>query len=259
MLFRISPLSGSIKPESGGVFFLGSPRRFPYQNGSKQYQINSTDIGELGRWWAAYQIPAIRNRLDDTRNSMRQADLRAAHYYGWSHTQADPVDRLINLAIALEAMFSPTDKQELSYRIALYAAQLVGETPQERVDLFKELKGKLYDRRSALMHGSYDVEKYLAGRFVTHDECDNWASIIRRCTLRILTLYLRGRHDKSGISQRPVPRCTGSIACRGECVRSPTPRNFWTSRSGTNLHGRIAPRERCRRSGARAMRPRLRR
>jgi hypothetical protein len=179
-----------------GVFFLGSPRRLPFEMGSKPYLIDANDMSELARWWTAYQLPAINERLSDTRNTMRQADLRAAHYYESSHTQASAVDRLIGLAIALEAMFSPTDHQELSYRMSQYASQLIGETPDERAGLFKELKA-MYNRRSALMHGTYDVEKYFAETFVTHEECDKWASIIRRCILRVLTLYLRGQNDRN--------------------------------------------------------------
>ena len=179
-----------------GVFFLGSPRRMPYQSGVKQYQISANDIQELDRWWAAYQLPAVTARLNDMTSSLRQADLRAAHYYESSHAEPNASDRLIDLTIALEALFSPTDQRELSYRICQYASQIVGNASPEREACFRDLK-ELYNRRSALMHGSYNVSQYIAGKFVTHDECDKWASIIRRCILRILTLYLRGTEDRS--------------------------------------------------------------
>ncbi len=179
-----------------GVFFLGSPRRSPHENGKKFYRISSEEALELARWWAAFQLPAITERLDDITSTMRQADLRAASYYESSHTQSAAVERLIALAIALEALFSPTDKQELSYRMSQYASQLIGDSPEERADLFKEIKNNFYARRSKLMHGSYDVAEYLANKFVTHEECDKWASIIRRCILRVLTLYLRGENSR---------------------------------------------------------------
>jgi hypothetical protein len=179
-----------------GVLFLGSPRRIAYEKGVKHYRITANEVAELARWWKAYQLPAIRQRLEDTTNTMRQADLRAASYYESSHTQPEAVERLISLAIALEALFSPTDKQELSFRMSQCASQLIGDTPQERAELFTELKNNLYARRSKLMHGTYDVRKYFAKEFVTHEECDTWASIIRRCILRVLTLYLRGRDNR---------------------------------------------------------------
>lgn len=178
-----------------GLLFLGSPRRIPYEGGKRPYHITEDEKAELSRWWSAYQLPTVKMRLENLSNKMRQADLRAAQYYEFSQTQPNAVDRLIGLAIALEAMFSPTDKQELSYRMSQYASQLLGETSEERAELFKAVK-EMYHRRSALMHGTYSVEKYLANQFVTHEECDIWASVIRRCVLRVLTLYLRGWDDR---------------------------------------------------------------
>jgi hypothetical protein len=50
----------------------------------------------------------------------------------------------------------------------------------------------MYDRRSALVHGSYDVDEYDAGKFVSTDEIDEWAAYLRRALLGFLTLYLKG-------------------------------------------------------------------
>lgn len=50
----------------------------------------------------------------------------------------------------------------------------------------------MYDRRSALVHGSYDVEDYDDGKFVTAMEIDEWASCVRRALLGFLALYFRG-------------------------------------------------------------------
>jgi hypothetical protein len=50
-----------------------------------------------------------------------------------------------------------------------------------------------------LVHGDYDIEAFLAGRFVTHDECDGWASPIRQAILRFLVLYLRGQNSRDDL------------------------------------------------------------
>lgn len=50
----------------------------------------------------------------------------------------------------------------------------------------------MYDRRSALVHGSYDVDDYDAGTFVSNEEIDDWAAYLRRALLGFLTLYFRG-------------------------------------------------------------------
>lgn len=60
-------------------------------------------------------------------------------------------DRLIDFVIALEALL--LDSQgELSYRIALRGAALLGDAPTEREDYFIRLR-KLYELRSRIVHG----------------------------------------------------------------------------------------------------------
>jgi hypothetical protein len=50
----------------------------------------------------------------------------------------------------------------------------------------------MYDRRSALVHGSYDVDAYDEGQFVTAAEVDEWSTYLRRSILAFLGLYFRG-------------------------------------------------------------------
>jgi hypothetical protein len=50
----------------------------------------------------------------------------------------------------------------------------------------------MYDRRSALVHGSYNVDDYDAGRFVTAEEVDEWTTYLRRALLGFLTIDFRG-------------------------------------------------------------------
>jgi hypothetical protein len=181
-----------------GVFFVGDPRRMPYEGGQKFYTVRKDEMDGITRWWTAYQNPKIFERISDLRHTLRQAGLRAAEYYELNHSQDKPADRLISLAIALEALFSPDDKGEFTFRISQSLSQLVGTTEQERTAIFQDTK-KFYSRRSELVHGQYDVDAYLKGQFVTHQECDNWASPIRQAILRFLVLYLRGRNERAEI------------------------------------------------------------
>ena len=181
-----------------GIFFVGSPRRMPYENGRKFYTVNKNDVAAITRWWNAYQKPDIFARISDLRHTLRQAGLRAAEYFELNHSQEKPADRLISLAIALEALFSPDDKGEFTFRIAQSLSQLVGTTAPQRAELFRETK-RFYARRSELVHGQYDINAYLQGNFVTHDECDRWASPIRQAVLRFLVLYLRGRNHRADV------------------------------------------------------------
>ena len=174
-----------------GLFFLGQPRRFPYEDGKKLYIVGAAAKDRLGRWWKAATTPRIAGHLVNKKGKLRQAIYRAGQYYESSHERADNVERLLALDIAVESLFSPSDKGELKFRISQSAAQFVGDTPGERARVYKSIS-KMYDRRSELVHGSYDVNDYDDGKFVTATEIDEWASSVRRALLGFLTLYFRG-------------------------------------------------------------------
>ncbi len=174
-----------------GLFFLGEPRRFSYDDGNKLYVLDAAAKERLSRWWKAATGPRISSHIANKKGKLRQAIYRAGQYYESSHTRADNVERLLALAIAVESLFSPSDKGELRFRIAQSAAQLTGSTPHERGRVFKSIS-RMYDRRSALVHGSYNVSDYDSGKFVTATEIDEWACCVRRAILGFLTLYLRG-------------------------------------------------------------------
>lgn len=122
----------------------------------------------------------------------RQASLRAGDYFESSLRYESPVERLIALSIALEALFSPGDTHEYSFRIAQTASQLLGRSPEQKRQIYKDLRD-LYNRRSELMHGTYNVKKVYDGTYVTHEEIERWSSLIRDGVLRFFTLFLRGK------------------------------------------------------------------
>jgi hypothetical protein len=174
-----------------GLFFLGEPRRAPYENGQKIYKVGSDDKDNLKKWWKMATMSPILDHLANKKGKLRQAIYRAGQYYESSHSRADNVERLLALAIAVESLFSPNDKGELRFRIAQSIAQFIGGDPEERERVFKSI-GKMYDRRSALVHGSYDVDQYDEGKFVSALEIEEWSSFVRRALLGFLTIYFRG-------------------------------------------------------------------
>jgi hypothetical protein len=173
-----------------GLFFTGNPRRMAYQGGTKSYHLSEVEKQHLGRWWKAITTPTILEALENKKGKLRQATYRAAQYYEASHDRPEPVERLIALAIGLESLFSPGDQGELNYRISQLVAQFIGNDPEERKTIFSSVK-ELYSRRSKLVHGAYDVDKYDKGEFVTADEIDRWSIYLRRAYLGFMTLYLR--------------------------------------------------------------------
>ena len=181
-----------------GPAFVGEPRRTPYGDATKFYRLSQAEATEVDRWWRIYQTPQVDERLENFKNELRQTLLRAGDFYETSMQQKDSVTRLINLAIALEALFSPSDRGELNYKISLYASLLISNDAEERIETFKFVK-EMYDRRSTLFHGAYDVDRYQQGTFVTNEEAERLASIIRRSILRFLVLYLKGEDSRRNI------------------------------------------------------------
>jgi len=181
-----------------GLFFLGSTRQLAYERGAKPYMMTTLDREALEIRWNLMQDPRIESALRNKKGELRAAMYRAAEYYEASHERPSPAERLIALAISLESLFSPSDKGELRFRIAQSAAQFIGNDLDERKKIFASLK-EMYDKRSALFHGSYDLAKYEQGTFVTAEQIDEWSSYIRRAYVAFLTLHLRGENSRTNI------------------------------------------------------------
>ena len=182
--------------EKSGLFFLGNPRQQPYRRGTARYRLAKPEVDNLKEWLSVYFSDRVQLKMKDENNGFRQMLLRAGAYYESSLIREAGPERLVDLAIALESMFTPgSARTELTLRIAQSVAQLVGKTAEERLNIFKSTK-KLYDRRSSLLHGQYDVIEYARGEFVTDDENESWASIIRKALVRSTVLYLRQDIDK---------------------------------------------------------------
>jgi len=69
-----------------------------------------------------------------------------------AYERARPEDKLIDYWIALEALFSPPDSREVTYRIALRAAYFIASLPEEREQAFTALRDH-YGTRSDVVHG----------------------------------------------------------------------------------------------------------
>jgi len=177
-----------------GLFFLGDPRRSAYENGTKPFLLSEAEQHQFGQWWKAATTPTLTEAFANKKGKLRQATYRAARYYESSHERSDVVERLIAIAIGMESLFSPGDQGELSFRISQSAAQFIGKDSAERQDIFASLRD-MYNRRSKLLHGTYDIEKCEQGKFVTPDEIDLWATYLRRAYLGFLTIYLRAYFD----------------------------------------------------------------
>lgn len=69
-----------------------------------------------------------------------------------SKADQDPVDEIIDLGIALEALYVPDGgRGEIRFKLAVRAAWNLGEDENHRKKLMKEFQ-KIYDRRSTIVH-----------------------------------------------------------------------------------------------------------
>jgi hypothetical protein len=189
-----------------GIFYIGDPHRLWYAEGKRFYRLSRSEADDLNKWWKISLSAPVANRLGESRNKLRQAMTRAGTFYESHHERQDATNKLIDLAIALEAFFSPSKEGELTHRMAQSAAYLVGESVDERKEIFRFVK-EMYSRRSALFHGQYDVDAYSDGKFVSDDEIEKLASIIRRAMLKFLILFINGTNSRDEILSRLID-CT---------------------------------------------------
>ena len=68
-----------------------------------------------------------------------------------SMLEGKPIDKIVDLGIALECLYVPDAQGEVRYRFSLHAAVHLGKNKEERQQLLEEFKG-IYDARSDVVH-----------------------------------------------------------------------------------------------------------
>lgn len=102
--------------------------------------FNSDDAHLLQQFWQACSTINVRDRL-----------ALALRYFSSSYDKAELADRLIDLWIGLETLFSD-QAQELGYRLALRISRYLGRDAPKREEISKNIKNS-YDCRGYLVHG----------------------------------------------------------------------------------------------------------
>jgi len=118
------------------------------------YRLQKQEIDEFVSFYKVYDLPTIsRIRL-------------AMAYFNKSYIEPyTPRDSFLDIMICLENLFLKGTEQELSYKLSMRMAHLLGEDVKERVRIF-ELAKDAYRLRSKIVHGT-DIknlsEEYLFG------------------------------------------------------------------------------------------------
>ena len=124
--------------------------------------IERNDFRDIRRLWRQPMVSEYWRYPLGLRNPTRM-DVALGRFFR-TYGQENWLDDMVDLSIALESLFNPTDSQELSHRIALRAAWLlgwesVGSSPgSPSAELYRRIR-TMYDVRSGRVHGDIPDEK----------------------------------------------------------------------------------------------------
>lgn len=120
----------------------------------------SSPFAPIGQWWSSEYVlqegditkfVELHTALRSTGVTGRPFLDLAVRRIGYSRERHREEDRLIDLMIAAEALFLPTDDQEVGYKLALRAAYFGDDS--DRFRRFDDMR-KAYGERSKLVHGN---------------------------------------------------------------------------------------------------------
>lgn len=173
-----------------GIGIAGRPR---LEVQALPYMLSHDDHSTALRYLAA--VFAHRELLENTKPKLYQATRTAGDFYESYHRRETSVERLISLAIALEALFSPDTKQEIATHLSLTVALFLGENRTAARDIAPFIK-KIYDARSKIMHRGEDPFSAAHGKgaMMTESDLRRLADLVREAILRALTLHARGEY-----------------------------------------------------------------
>ncbi len=172
----------------GGLYYWGTPRQDELP-AILQYRVFPLDSETIKSNWLCYQKYAAR--IEPHGSSLRKGIRIAGNFFEESHRKASRVEQFANLMIALEALYTPSDQSELTFRISQNCALLIENDSESRGATFKFLRS-MFKERGKLFHGSFDVSAQSPQEFISDDELKTLMSIVRRSVLKFLALYLRG-------------------------------------------------------------------
>lgn len=90
-------------------------------------------------------------------------------------------DRLIDLVIALEALFNDSDSDSITYKVALRCASWLHPSGEKRLDAFEFAK-KSYTERSTVVHGRQQAS-------IAKEQVDKLEDIVRASLVKFLDYF----------------------------------------------------------------------
>lgn len=183
-----------------GIRIWGLPRR---DMQVAFYALTNADRSRLEVYSHAYQ--KLKPLIDNVSGTLRQATSFAGNYFEGHNARTKPEEKLIDLVIALEILFSPAKEGELRFRIAQRAAILLGKTADDRISI-KDFLVDIYDTRSGLVHAGESPFLPSAKKKLTSEDLARLGDYVRQAILRLFILHWRGETNKDRM-QSLLDRC----------------------------------------------------
>lgn len=159
------------RPEPTNRYFIGL------------YDMSDSKLKDFweffNRYWAILQ-----GKPQKKPNPIQIALLR----FSSSYEKMTLTDRLIELMIAMEAMFG--DREYHTYKIPLRCACLLFPPGEARKGAFERIK-KMYDARSRILHGEHLETKY------TNEDIRAFEDLVRKSILKFMQYQVNGRQIPS--------------------------------------------------------------
>ena len=144
---------------------------------------SSVEVGEDQINEAKHLYKKLTNLDPDVKEKLRIPIDR------WIQSKADrdPVDQMIDLGIAFEALYVPDGGGDLTYKFSIRAARHLGKDKEHRQELLKKF-GQIYGCRSEAVHsGKLDKPpKFGKGRIPVSDFIDRAQDLCRESIIKIL-------------------------------------------------------------------------
>ena len=185
--------------QGGSVFQMGAPRKEVAPSGL-YFLLTSADSEDISVIWKTVQKYSAISHEDQS--SLKRAIGIAAEFFEESHRKINRIERFANLMIALEALYTPSDKSELTFRVSQTCAIFVaGSSSEGSLGIYKFLKS-MFTRRGNLFHGNYDVNSQTPETFVNDEELRELYALVRRSIVAFMCLYIRGMRKLADVRQR---------------------------------------------------------
>jgi len=133
------PTSWTFFPQGFSSFFTDRQTTF-----GATYHLEKNDIAKLLKLWNEYK-KYMKIKTSGIDLAMRR--------FGFGYNRMRQEDRLIDYLISFEALVLPSDRQELSFKLALRTSMLVAKNIRQRTKVFALMK-KAYNIRSQIVHGA---------------------------------------------------------------------------------------------------------